>query len=177
MIKRAGQFSLTTVGIYRIAPFHGFEGKEEIFQKVHPTTTATATKSYLKRTISPGKKRTLTRNRNNTSLTMDDGKVARKSDFITETPIRNKQPSEREQVLPKKPRSAIKKDLIAFFGEGRRTPAPSTEGSPIETVKQRREYSPVGPSRQRRRRNRNWGEDGRQQQLAHSYREEEKGQD
>ena len=75
---------------------------------------------------------------------MDEGKVARKSDFITETPIRNKQPSEREQVLPKKPRSAIKKDLIAFFGEGRRTPAPSTEGSPIETVKQRREHSSAG---------------------------------
>ncbi len=70
-------------------PSHGFEGREEIFQKVLPTTTATAMKSYLKRTISPGKKRTLTRNRNNTSLTMDDGKVARKSDFITETPIRN----------------------------------------------------------------------------------------
>ncbi len=47
-------------------------------------------------------------------------------------------------MLPKKPRSAIKKDLIAFFGEGRRTPAPSTEGSPIETVKQRREHSSAG---------------------------------
>ena len=75
---------------------------------------------------------------------MDEGKGARKSDSITETPTRNEQPSERVQVLPKKPRSAIKKDLIAFFGDGRRTPAPSTEGSPIETVKQRQEYSPAG---------------------------------
>ncbi len=75
---------------------------------------------------------------------MDEGKGARKSNFITETPTRNEQPSKRVQVLPKKPRSAIKKDLIAFFGGGQRTPAPSTEGSPIETVKQRREYSPAG---------------------------------
>ena len=75
---------------------------------------------------------------------MDEGKGARKSDSITETPTRNELPSEREQVLPKKPRSAIKKDLIAYFGDGRRTPAPSTEGSPIETVMQRREYSPAG---------------------------------
>jgi len=75
---------------------------------------------------------------------MDEDKGARKSDLITETPIRNEHPSERVQDLPKKPRSAIKKDLIAFFGDGRRTPAPSTEGSPIETVKQLRESSPAG---------------------------------
>ena len=75
---------------------------------------------------------------------MDEGKGARKSDFIMKTPTRNEQPSKHEQVLPKKPRSAIKKDLIAFWGDGRRTPAPSTEGSPIETVKQRQEYSPAG---------------------------------
>jgi len=75
---------------------------------------------------------------------MDEGKGARKSNFITETPTRNDQPSERAQVLPKKPRSVIKKDLIAFFWDGRWTTAPSTEGSPIETVKQRREYSPAG---------------------------------
>jgi len=75
---------------------------------------------------------------------MDEGKGARKSDLITETPTRNEHPSERVQVLPKKPRSAIKKDLVAFWGGGRRTPAPSTEGSPIETVKQRRESSSAG---------------------------------
>ncbi len=65
---------------------------------------------------------------------MDEGKGARKSDFITETLTRNEQPSKRAQVLPKKPRLVIKKDLIAFLGDGQRTPAPSTEGSPIETV-------------------------------------------
>ena len=54
---------------------------------------------------------------------MDEGKGARKSDFITETPTRNEQPSKRAQDLPKKPRSAIKKDLIAFLGDGRRTPS------------------------------------------------------
>ena len=75
---------------------------------------------------------------------MDEGKGARKSDSITETPTRNEQPSKRVQVLPKKPRSAIKKDLLAFFGDGRRTPAPSIEGSPIETVMQCRDYSPPG---------------------------------
>ncbi len=37
------------------------------------------------------------------SSTMDEGKGARKSDFITETPTRNEQPSKRAQVLPKKP--------------------------------------------------------------------------
>ena len=47
---------------------------------------------------------------------MDEGKGARKSDFIMKTPTRNEQPSKHEQVLPKKPRSAIKKDLIAFLG-------------------------------------------------------------
>jgi len=71
------------------------------------------------------------------SSTMDEGKGARKSNFITETPTRNEQLSERVQVLPKKPRPVIKKELIAFCGDGRRTPAPSTEGSPIKTVKQR----------------------------------------
>jgi hypothetical protein len=104
---------------------------------------------------------------------MDEGKGARKSDPIMETPTRNEQPSECVQVLPKKPRSAIKKDLIAFFGDGRRTPAPSTEGSPIETVKQRQEYSPAGKGDSRTGAG---GEDGRQQQLAYSYREEEEGQ-
>ena len=53
---------------------------------------------------------------------MDEGKGARKSNSIMETPTRNEQPSKHVQVLPKKPRSAIKKDLIAYFRDGRRTP-------------------------------------------------------
>ena len=76
---------------------------------------------------------------------MEDGKGARKSDEITATPIRKALPtsgnqqSEREQVLPKKPRSALKKDLTAYFGDGKRSPAPTTAGNPIATVIQRRE--------------------------------------
>ena len=63
---------------------------------------------------------------------MEEGKGARKSDDITATPIRKALPksgnqqSEREQVLPKKPRSALKKDLTGYFGDGKRSPAPTT---------------------------------------------------
>ena len=71
---------------------------------------------------------------------MEDGKGARKSDNITATPIREarttsrKQQSERDQELPKKLRSAMKKDLTAFFGEGKRSPGPTTAGNPIKMV-------------------------------------------
>ncbi len=34
--------------------------------------------------------------------------------------------------MPKKPRSVMKKDLTAFFGEGKRSPGPTTAGNPIE---------------------------------------------
>jgi len=56
---------------------------------------------------------------------MEDGKGARKSDNITATPIRKarttsgKQQSKRKQELPKKPRSAMKKDLTAFSAKAR----------------------------------------------------------
>jgi len=76
---------------------------------------------------------------------MEDGKGARKSDDITATPTRiaptasKNQQSEREQEPPKKPRSVLKKDLTEYFGQGKRTPAPTTEGNPIKTVIQRRE--------------------------------------
>ena len=82
---------------------------------------------------------------------MEDGKGARKSDNITATPIRKALPtsgnqqSEREQVLPKKPRWALKKDLTAYFGDGKRSPVPTTAGNPIETVIQRRELQPGTP--------------------------------
>ena len=72
---------------------------------------------------------------------MEDGKGARKSDDITATPIREaqttskKQQSERKQEPPKKPRSAMKKDLTAYFGEGKRSPGPTTAGNPIEINK------------------------------------------
>jgi hypothetical protein len=76
---------------------------------------------------------------------MEDGKVACKSDDITATPIRKalptsgKQQSKREQELPKIPRSAMKNDLTAYFGKGKRSPGPTTAGNPITTVIQRRE--------------------------------------
>jgi len=52
---------------------------------------------------------------------MEDGKGACKSDELSATPVRKALPtsgnqqSKCEQVLPKKPRSAWKKDLTAYF--------------------------------------------------------------
>jgi hypothetical protein len=83
---------------------------------------------------------------------MEDGKGARKSDDITATPIRKTQPtsgkqqSKHEQELPKKPRSAMKKNLTAFFGKGKRSPCPTTAGNPIKTVIQRRKLQRGTPT-------------------------------
>ena len=83
---------------------------------------------------------------------MEDGKGARKSDDITATPSRKalptsgKQQSERKQVPPQKPRSALKKDLTAFFGEGKRSPVPTTAGNPIKTVIQHRKLQKGTPT-------------------------------
>ena len=74
---------------------------------------------------------------------MEDGKGTRKSDDITATPTREapttskKQQSKREQEVPKKLRSAIKKGLTDFFSQGKRAPGSTTEGNPIKTVIQR----------------------------------------
>ena len=82
-------------------------------------------------------------------MTMEDGRGARKSDNITATPTRTalttskNQQSEREQEPPKKPRSVLKKDLTEYFGQGKRSPVPTTAGNPIETVIQRREMQAV----------------------------------
>ena len=71
---------------------------------------------------------------------MEDGKGARKSNNITATSIREarttskKQQSERKQELAKKLRSAMKKNLTAYFGKGKRSPGPTTAGNPIKTV-------------------------------------------
>ena len=71
---------------------------------------------------------------------MEDGKGARKSNDITATPIREarttskKQQSERKQELANKLRSAMKKNLTAYFGKGKRSPGPTTAGNPIKTV-------------------------------------------
>ena len=80
---------------------------------------------------------------------MEAGKGTRKSNDITTTPTRTMptasvpQQGEREQDGPKKLRSAMKKDLTNFFGQGKRAPGPTTAGNPIETVIQRR-ISKVG---------------------------------
>ena len=86
---------------------------------------------------------------------MEDGKGACKSDDITATPIKEaritsgKQQSEREQELPKKLRSAMKTDLTAFFGEGKRSPGPTTADNPIKTVIQCRELQRGTPTGKR----------------------------
>jgi hypothetical protein len=75
---------------------------------------------------------------------MEAGKGTRKSNDITATPTRTTpttsvpQQGERKQDVPKKLRSAMKKDLTGFFGQGKRAPGPTTAGNPIETVIQRR---------------------------------------
>jgi hypothetical protein len=83
---------------------------------------------------------------------MEEGKGACKSDHITATPMRtavtpnNKQQNECEQEAPKKPRSAMKKGLKNYFGQGKRSPLPSTAGNPIATVLQRREVQGGTPT-------------------------------
>jgi hypothetical protein len=71
-------------------------------------------------------------------------KLACKSDEITTTPARTQRTTtviptmwEQEQSAPKKTRSARKKDLLAFFGEGARVLPPSMEGTPIDAAKTR----------------------------------------
>jgi hypothetical protein len=71
---------------------------------------------------------------------MEVGKGTRKSNNITATPTRTApttsktQQREHEQDVPKKLRSAMKKDLTDFFGQGKRAPGPTTAGNQIDTV-------------------------------------------
>ncbi len=72
-------------------------------------------------------------------------KSAHKSNDITMTPARTQRitnlistTGEREQSSPKKTRSARKKDLLAFLGEGAHVQLPSMDGTPIEVAKMRR---------------------------------------
>jgi hypothetical protein len=78
---------------------------------------------------------------------------ARKSDDITNTPIRGQAPATtpnkkktggREQGSAKKSRQGRRKGLLEFFGGGPQVKAPSTDGTPIETVKNRREKTGPG---------------------------------
>jgi hypothetical protein len=74
---------------------------------------------------------------------MEVGRGACKSNDISATLMRkavtpnNKQQSKREQEAPKKLRSAMKKGLKNYFGQGKRSPIPSTAGNLIATVVQR----------------------------------------
>jgi hypothetical protein len=80
----------------------------------------------------------------NLTDTSEGGKGARKSNDITATPMRmtvtpnEKQQREREQVTPKKSRTAMKKGLKDYFGKGKRAPVPSMKGNLILAVVQRR---------------------------------------
>jgi hypothetical protein len=85
---------------------------------------------------------------------------ARKSNNITRMPIRGQAPattpnekktSKREQGSAKKSRQGRKKGLLEFFGDGPLVKAPSTDGMPIETVKNRREKTGPGNKPTKRR--------------------------
>ncbi len=71
-------------------------------------------------------------------------KSAHKNDDITMTPARTQSiimsspnTGEQEQSAPKKTRSARKKDLLAFLGEGACVQLPSMDGTLIEAAKMR----------------------------------------
>jgi hypothetical protein len=70
--------------------------------------------------------------------------LVQKSNDITMTPARATKDitapktEEREQSTAKKSRSARKKDLLSFFGEGAQMPPSSKEGTPVDAVKMQR---------------------------------------
>jgi hypothetical protein len=59
----------------------------------------------------------------------------------------NRQTTEQTQAgSAKKPQSTMKKGLENYFGQGKRSPLPSTAGNPIATVLQRREVQGSTPT-------------------------------
>ena len=81
------------------------------------------------------------------------GKAAQKSDDITGMPGRNKmmevtpnakQTSKREQDSAKKSKKDKKNNLLKYFGDGARVPAPMSKGTPIDAVTQSRESRDKG---------------------------------
>jgi hypothetical protein len=91
---------------------------------------------------------------------------ARKSNDITMMPIRGqalatmpneKKTVKREQGLAKKSRRGRKNGLLEFFGGGPRVKTPSTDGTPIKTVKNRRKKTGPGndPTKKRDSRGQN----------------------
>jgi hypothetical protein len=80
-------------------------------------------------------------------------KAAQKSDNITGTAGRSKtmevtpiakKASVREQDRAKKLKQDKKNDLLKYFGDGARVPAPMIAGTPINAVTQRRESRVAG---------------------------------
>jgi hypothetical protein len=55
-----------------------------------------------------------------------------------------KKVSEREQDRAKKSKQDKKNDLLKYFGDGARVPAPTIAGTPINAVTQRRESRVMG---------------------------------
>ncbi len=102
---------------------------------------------------------------------MEAGKACKSGD-ITATPsrtaptTRKTQQREREQDVPKKLRSAMKKELTDFFSQGKRAPGPTTAGNPIDTVIQRRVLKVGTPMGKGDSRAGSGGADGLHQQLA-----------
>ncbi len=81
------------------------------------------------------------------------GKAAQKSKDITGMPGRNrmmevtpnaKQTSKREQDSAKNSKKDKKNELLKYFGDGARVPAPTSKGTPINAVMQRRESRDKG---------------------------------
>ncbi len=90
---------------------------------------------------------------------MDLRGKASKSNDITRTSIRGQAPAttpnekktnKREQGSAKKSREGRKKGLLEFFGGGPRVKAPSTDGTPIETIKNRRGFQALAMNPQKR---------------------------
>jgi hypothetical protein len=86
-------------------------------------------------------------------MSFKGGNAAQKRDNITGTPGRNrmtevtpnaKQTSKREQDSAKKSKKDKKNDLLKYFGNGARVPAPMSKGSPINAVTQCRESRDKG---------------------------------
>ncbi len=82
--------------------------------------------------------------------TMEGGRGACKSNDILAIPMRNvvthhdKQQSKREQDAPKKLQSAMKKDRKNYFGQGKRSPIPSTAENPLVQRHDKQGGTPTG---------------------------------
>ncbi len=110
---------------------------------------------------------------------MESRGKGRKSDNITRTPIRGQAPattpnkkksSKREQGSAKKSRQGRKKGLLEFFGGGPWVKAPSTDGMPIETVKNGREKTGPGNESTKKRDSSEQNEDIGRKNLGRAMR-------